>query len=112
MAAWIIAWTASRLSAYAGGCFTPPSTKLNVPARIGPVSTLVGVEAQPASRRAPMAKRRRLKSFMGDRSGIRDSSRPRADRQIVRAAPSGVKQFVGATSRDAGVAFAPIRLLP
>jgi hypothetical protein len=49
---------------------------------------------------------------MGDRSGIRGSSRPRADGQIVLAAPSGVKQFVGAPSRDAGVAFAPIRLLP
>jgi hypothetical protein len=49
---------------------------------------------------------------MGDRSGIRDSSRPRPDGQIVLAAPSGVKRFVGATSRDAGVAFALIRLLP
>jgi hypothetical protein len=58
-----------------------------------------------------MAKRRRPKSFMDDRSGIRDSSRPRTDGQIVLAAPSGVKQVVAATSRDAGVAFAPIRLL-
>jgi hypothetical protein len=49
---------------------------------------------------------------MGDRSAIRDSPRPRADGQIVLAAPSGVKQFVGATGRNAGVAFAPIRLLP
>jgi hypothetical protein len=49
---------------------------------------------------------------MDDRSGIRDSSRPRADGQIVLAASSGVKQFVAATGRDAGVAFAPIRLLP
>jgi hypothetical protein len=49
---------------------------------------------------------------MDDRSGIRDSSRPRADGQIVLAASGGVKQFVAATGRDAGVAFAPIRLLP
>jgi len=49
---------------------------------------------------------------MGDRSGIRGSSRSRADGQIVLDAPSGVKQFVGAPSRDAGVAFAPMRLLP
>jgi hypothetical protein len=30
----------------------------------------------------------------------------------VRAVPSGVKEFVGAVSHEAGVAFAPIRLLP
>src|SRR5437867_2490942 len=48
---------ACRSSALAGACLGPVFTKLNVRARIGPVSTLVGVEEQPANAKAQAASR-------------------------------------------------------
>src|SRR6266404_5951285 len=49
---------ACRLSALAGACLGPVFTKLNVRARMGPVSTLVGVEEQPANAKAQAASKR------------------------------------------------------
>src|SRR5664279_2919973 len=63
---WIIAWIGSRLSAYSGDMLGGLAIKLKVAARIGPLSTWVGVELQPTASSAARLRVRTNEYFIDE----------------------------------------------